>query len=478
MNSSDSLKEFPSVAVVSVTQNRCEPLLKLLFQVKDLDYPDGLIGVFIVDSASTDDTVEKIRQNFPEVHLTVIDKNLGIAAGFNAGIKEVLNAERDFKYIWLLDSDAEVEKETLMPLVEMSEKAPDIAVAGSAIYDPVQRDDLISAGLYISWEQANVYYNKPPQHEIENSFNVELIPACSALTRADLFRKLGLWDERFWLYWGDTEWCMRALRNGYRVCCAGKSRVWHRNWALVKPDFYFPYILHDRIRSALLFNLIYNPEKSISGIRNLIIKSYVKAAFENFTLRPNYTRANDEGVQDFLKWFFLKKDFSSWPDVSKLDEIDEMCRSLKGKVPGNPRVILNQIDDSLQREEIKKVFQKHFNRIKWEEIPVKRSNKEADLLSDYSEYVFHHFPRLLFYLLTFFRKRDIIISPVYVPHMYNLAAARYTMLFNTSLRGCVREGRIFSGFINFFKLLMKGLRVSLLDLPRALKRSDIPKSIA
>ncbi len=474
--SSDSLKILPSVAIVSVTHNRRGPLLRLLSQIRDLDYPGELIEIFLLDGASTDGTVERVKKDFPEVHLTIAKNNLGIAAGFNAGIKEALNSEREFKYIWLLDSDVEVDRDTLMPLVEKSESETDIAVAGSAVYDPTQRDKLVTAGLYVRWEKANVTYNRPRGDDREGSFDVDLIPACSALTRAEVYKKIGLWDERFWLYWGDTEWCARSKKSGYRVCCVGRSRAWHRNWATVKADFYFPFILHDRVRSALLFTLLYGRKHSAAGVRNMILKSYVKAAFENLTLRPNYIRANEEGVNDFLRGFFLEKDFSSWFDISKLDKIDDICRALKGKIPDNPRIILNQVDGALGKEEIKEVFQKYFERIRWEEIPVKKNSGDADLLSDYSEYILYHLPRLLFYLLTFFKRRDLIVSPVYTPYIYNVAAARHTLLLNDSLCGYLREDRISRGLMNFFRILMKGLKVSFFDLPRALKNGSILKS--
>ena len=460
---------LPLVAIATVTQNRCNLITRLILQLKELDYPDDLYDIFIVDDVSTDDTVEKIQQCFPEVHLTLSNENLGITAGFNMAIRAALNAEKKYKYIWLVDSDVEIEKQSLKPLVELSENDPSIGVAGSMVFEPHDKDQVVTAGFFMDWKKVNIALNVPVSDKIDGCFDVDIIPACSSLTRTNLYRKLGLWDQRFWLYWGDTEWCTRAKMNGYRVCCYGKSRVWHRNWAMVKQDFYYPFLLHDRIRNGLLFSLRYSPRQSIRGLRYLILVSYIKSAFENFTSRPNYSRANEEGVEDFLNGFFLKKDFSSWPTDTKFDEIEGLCKSIRKKLPRNPHIILNQIEDESQREKIKNIFSKHFNRITWEEIDVIPIEKRVNLFGEYKKYITYHIPVLVYHLLKIPIRRSLIISPVAIPFLYNSAAAKHTMLIEPTLRGCVRKNQLTKGFVVFLFTVIKGLKVVYIDLPFALK---------
>ena len=464
------IKQLPPVAIVMVTRNRCEPLMRLFSQLGSLNYPKELIDIYLVDSASVDDTVENVKRYFPGVNLITIGDILGIAAGFNTAIQAALNAERDYKYIWLLDDDAEIESQTLMPLIETAEKDPNIAVVGSAVYEPDNRDQLVSAGLNINWKAANIAFHIPKTEDMEGLFDVEIIPACSALTRADVYRKLGLWDKRFWLYWGDTEWCTRALRNGYRVCCNGKSRVWHRNWAHIKPDFYFPYVLHDRIRSALLFNLLYNPSHAINGVRNLILMSYLKAAFENLTLRPNFTRAYVEGVQDFLKGNFTKKDFSDWSLDVKLFEIHEVCKIISGRIQKNPRIIINQINNENQKSEIKEIIQKHFSRVIWEEIPAESDIKNLGARERLNRYLFLYIPQLLFKLFPFYRRRDLIISPVAVPFLYNIVSARHTILLAPSGTCYMQINQRVKGFGKFLVIIIKGFKAAYIDFPRSLNK--------
>jgi GT2 family glycosyltransferase len=424
-----------------------------------------------LDNGSTDVTVEKVRQLFPEVHLILSQENLGPTGGWNMGIREVLRAKKNYKYIWLLDSDAEVESQTLISLVEAAENDAMIAVVGSAVYEPDKRDQLITAGLFINWNKPALSYHRPSVDEPDGLFNVEIVPGCSMITRTDLFRKFGMLDERLWLYWGDAEWSIRALRNGYRVCCLGKSRAWHRNWANIKPGFNFPYALHGRVCSELLFHFLYNPKHSILVVRNLILKNYLKAAFENLTLRPNFTRAYDEGVQDFLKGYFYKKNSYSWSNYSKLSGINEICQTLSKKLSRNPRIILNQIPDESQKAEIRKSFSLFFHNIRWEEIKVRKNFDSVDASDRLHDYIFFYFPKFLLCLLTFFKKRDVIISSVAVPCLYNITSAKYTILIDQSLCAFVQENRIAYGFKNLFKTIIKGLRVVFIDFPRITKNA-------
>ncbi len=475
MDKNFSPTDLPAVAILTVTRNRRKLVLRMLSQLQELDYPREQLDIYMVDSASCDDTVEAVQQEFPEVHLTIYNENLGIAAGFNASIKAAMNATRKYKYFWLLDSDVQIEPQTLLPLVKTAESDPGIAVVGSAVYEPDRPDRLVTAGFHVDWRNCNVAFNVPADSERDGLFEVELIPACSSLTRAELYYKQGLWDERLWLYWGDTEWCMRSIRNGYRVFCTGKSRVWHHSWANVKPDFSFPYIIHDRVRSALLFNLCYSPDRSLAGLRRFILKSYLKAAFENCTVRPNFSRAYHEGVQDFLKGDFSKKDFSSWAEGFEIDDIDRICSRLSKRLPKQPRIILNHIADEAQKHRIKQTFEKNFNGIIWEEISVHK-DFENTLASDrMREYMFFHFPRLLLRTLAYYKRKDLIISPVSLPCLYQVAAAKYTMLLSSSMQACVQKNNISTAFWNVFKTVFKGVRVAYFSLPSALNNCDVLK---
>ncbi len=456
--------------------NRCEALLSLLSQIRNLDYPIGKIDAYVVDNASNDGTAQQVRRLFPAVHIDEGSENVGITAGFNLAILEALKTDRGYSYIWLLDDDAEIENQTLSTLVAVAQKDPNIAVVGSAVYDLDRPEHLVAAGFDVDWKRATLTFRRPEDENAEQLLDVDVNAACSSLVRAELFRKMGTWDEKFWLYWGDTDWCIRAKKSGFRICCHLQSRVWHRNWAHVKPDFGYSRLLYDRIRGGLLFNHRHGPRHTVTGIRHLAFKSYMKAVAETFTRRPNFPRACVEGVDDFLKGSFSTKDFSPWTKDLAVSGIDETCRRLKDLIPKNPSIIINQIGDEGRKRIIKETMERHFAHIQWEEFPEIRGVREEHLADHYREYLLHYFPRFLLSLTRLCHRKDLVISSISSPELLNMTVARKTMFLNPTLQACVTGNHPFHALQISLRLIIKGFKIAFIDIPKVVN-DDGPRQM-
>ena len=473
----DSSKYLPLIAILIVTRNRCDMLSQVLSQLQEIDYPKDKLSIFIVDGASTDGTVDMVSGKFPSAHILTTGVMKQIAAAENTGIKEILKYGSKYKYIWMLDDDAEIEPQTLMPLVKESENDPNIGLIGSAIYDPLDRDRLIAAGFRVVWKRLGIACNKPNHDEVNNLFDVEIVPACSSLSRTELYREdiVGLWDQLFWMYWPDNDWCLRTLRNGYRVCCVGKSRAWHRDWATAKRYFFTPIAIHSSIRGSLLFFLRHHPTNAMAYMQKYLLKCYLKAAFENFTMRPNIADAYNDAVQDFIKGHLTEKDTSMWDDMA-LSSLDDICLNLSRRTGTKVRIILNKFSNDQHKTEIKKVFEKHFEHIDWTNIDLTNKGSKANPTKPLKEYLFVHFPRLLFRLLDFSSRYDVVISPVELLE-YNIGSAKYTVLLDPSLKGCVRKNHLLKAFGRFLKMIITGIRVVYFKLPHAYKNSQAMQKV-
>lgn len=454
---------LPAVAIVSVTYNRCEPLLFLLSQLRDLNYPTELFDIYLVDNASADDTVVRVTQEFPEVRLTRSKENLGTSAGFNLGMQKALANDRQYEYIWLLDSDAEVEAETLMPLITSMQSDASIGIIGSTVYDPDNRDRVVATGLHIDWEKGGVSLVKIQNTDSTDINNVELIAACSLLIRTELCRKIGLWDERFWVYWGDTDWCQRVIQDGSRVCGHFKSRVWHRDWANTQRNFHAPTALYDDLRGGLLFNIRHNPNKSIVGARHLVLKSYLKGAMEHLSMRSYFGRAYDEAIQDFINGDFNKRGLDSVGFSPEILRLEKICEELESVLPDNPDIVINQINEEMEAG-IQKTFARYFTQARWKNIQIVSSEPRQDFTTDYP-YFRQEIIQLLKYC--FKRRHDVIITEIGKPHLYTLMAAKYTVLIDHAGDGFLQRNRVLKGFVNMIKTLLKGLKAAYIDLPRA-----------
>jgi hypothetical protein len=461
-------KPTATVAVASVTYNRCGPLLRLLSQLRELDYPRELLSVFLVDNASTDDTATRVRAEFPEVQLVVNPVNTGVSGGFNRSVQEALAAARRHKYVWLLDSDAEVEPETLSPLVAALEQDERIGVAGSTVYDPRNRKRLVTAGLRVDWKRGDIPLFVPDNGAGDDVLlDVDLIPACSLLTRSDICRRLGPWDARFPLYWGDTDWCARVLRDGHRVCCHRKSRVWHRDWASVQRGFGAPDFIRDHLRGALLFHLRYSPKGASGGVRHLLLRSYLNAALEHLTLRHDFSRAYIEAVDDVLRGSFLDRDFAR-TEQSLRPALETLIDSLAPRLGSRPRVLLNQMGDQALVSRVRDAFERRLGVIRWEEIPRKEPSRKG--WSEYRCLRPELVPEVMRRLPAALLRPDVNVCDVSNPLLYNFVAARYAILLDASGRGRVEEGRITRGIADLLKTGLRGLKATYFDVPRALRR--------
>lgn len=458
----------PKVAVVCVTYNRLEPLLVLMTQLRSLDYPAANFDIFLVDNASTDGTAERIRTTHPEINLIVSDENLGTSAGFNLGIEAALADQRNFRYIWLLDSDAEIESGTLAPIVTTLERESNIGIIGSTVFDPEQNDLTVASGLHINWRNGMVSLNKATGSEAGELVDADLIPACSLIIRAELCRSLGLWDERFWVYWGDTDWCQRVLHAGYRVCSHSRSRVWHRDWANTQRNFNAPTVIYDDLRGGLLFNIRHNPDQSLSGAKALLLKSYIKGAMEHLTLRPDFNDACEAAARDFLNVEFRRSNAYRGREGIEPVATDQLCEILAKTLPARPHVLIDQLPESIT-DRIREQLADYFPNARLTEKAPEQTGPKDDFTTNYGDYLRSELGELTRRL--FMPRYDLVITDISKPHLYTLVIARHTLIINAAGVGVIRRNARLRGFAGMIFLLLKGLKVTYIDLPRGLKRN-------
>lgn len=464
-------ERFPHIAVVIVTRNRRDSLLKVLSQVGRSDYPNDRIHIHLLDAYSTDGTAEKVRQLFPEAHLIEESPELGIAGVENVLISRILNTGFPYKYIWQLDDDAEIDESTLLPLVEAAESDPLIAIVGSAVYRPDQRDRLLTTGVRINWKKPGLMFHVPPQEKSDQLFDVEIVPACSSLSRIELYRddRVGLWETRFRQYWPDNEWCLRASRAGYRVCCQGRSRVWHRNWVEVERYFSAPYSIYHSTRGALLFYARHCPPEFLLNIRKYVLKCYLKAAFEELTTRPNLANAYREGVQDFMRGYFAERNPDQWSNPLEIMPIEDLCKKLRGMgIEDRSSIFINEVWERTRLQKIKSTFEKYQGNVRWLRMSSSTHTGKKHIDESISNYLFHLLPRFLLSFLLPFDKKDLVLYPLETVELAHIAKARYTVFLDASMNATIQRNRPLHAFCRFFATLYEGVLAVCYRFPRAL----------
>ncbi|WP_295955492.1 glycosyltransferase family 2 protein [Rhodoferax sp.] len=209
----------PKVTVIVLNWNGWADTLKCLASLHKLVAPAP--AILLIDNHSTDDSVERITQAYPALEVLITNENRGFGGGCNVGMREALARSSD--YIWLINSDATVEPQTLSAMVRMAESTPRLGAVGSVIYE------LGSTDLIQLWGGGRVNPWLGRSQPLRAPGELAFVSGASMLLRSSALHEIGLFDEEtFFMYWEDTDLGFRLRRHGWQIGTADDSHVWHR----------------------------------------------------------------------------------------------------------------------------------------------------------------------------------------------------------------------------------------------------------
>lgn len=216
------MAELPFVSVIIVNFNGREHLTGCLRSVAAQDYPRHRFETIVVDNASTDDSVELVRQSFPWVTLLRLGENRGFAGGNNAGI-----AAARGEWLALLNADAAADRGWLRAGILAGEAGHLGAVASRLVF----RDDpwmLNSTGLELYHDGRSGDRDCGSDTACERGPGT-VFGGCGAAVflRRAAVDALGGFDERLFLYWEDLDLAWRLRRAGWEIGYAPSARATH-----------------------------------------------------------------------------------------------------------------------------------------------------------------------------------------------------------------------------------------------------------
>ncbi len=204
----------------------------------------------VVDVASSDGSAEAIRATFPKVEVISLSENRGYAGNNNVGISVALDKGAD--WIFVLNEDTVVGRDCIAQLVTVGETDPCIGIVGPMVYHYDEPQVIQSAGGMLGryWESQHLGKNEPDRQQFSDPHAVSWISGCGLLVRRSVVEQVGLLDERYFIYWEETEWCIRAGKAGWRVIHVPKARLWHKG---VRRDYRpAPHVTYYFTRNKLL----------------------------------------------------------------------------------------------------------------------------------------------------------------------------------------------------------------------------------
>jgi len=184
--------------------------------------------IIVIDNASTDDSVEKLR-NFEGIIFLESKENLGFAKGNNLGIKYAL--EHDCKSVILLNNDTEIEKNALSALDKIAYEHEDVGITGSRIMYYDNKNLVNYCGGYIDWRKAVSIHEGEKQKYLGDNIEfryTDFITGCCMLIKRDVLQKVGLLPEEYFMYFEDTDYCVNALHSGYKLAINENSVIYHK----------------------------------------------------------------------------------------------------------------------------------------------------------------------------------------------------------------------------------------------------------
>ncbi|WP_414468851.1 glycosyltransferase family 2 protein [Methanobacterium sp. ACI-7] len=262
---------YPDVSIVILNWNGWRDTLECLESVYQINYPN--YNVIVVDNGSEDNSIEKIKEyaegkikvksdffkynpdnkplkvieyskndlefiNVSEIEdlssnqkliLIKNDENYGFAEGNNIAMRYILKSLNS-DYILLLNNDTVVDKNFLANLVKHGENK-NTGILGPTVCYYNEPDNVSISGGNIIFSIGAINYvnlNKNYKNQDMNEKNVDYISGCSLLIKNEVCKKTGLLNSDYFLYYEDTEWCLRAKSNGYNVLYVPESRIWHK----------------------------------------------------------------------------------------------------------------------------------------------------------------------------------------------------------------------------------------------------------
>lgn len=240
----------PQVAVIVLNWNRRDDTLRCLASLSRSSYPE--LTTILVDNASDDGTVEAARERFPHLRIIENHANLGFAAGNNVGIQAALDAGCD--YVMLLNNDTIVAPDAIGLMVQCIEHDATIGIVAPAIPYLSRPEVVWSAGGNIDWrvgEPESRYFETPLSALPAEPYQVDHVTGCCMLVRSSTIRLAGQLDPRFFMYFEETEWCVRIANAGYRIMVEPRALVWHA--IEPKDQTGSPLIAYYMTRNRLLF---------------------------------------------------------------------------------------------------------------------------------------------------------------------------------------------------------------------------------
>ena len=226
---------MPDLSIVIVNWNSGDLLIKCLQSIA-MYVTRYSYEVLLVDNASTDNSLELINENFPELTVLVSKNNIGFSAGNNLALSQCSG-----KYVLLLNPDTVLIEDVIGKLIDFMNLNPSVGAIGPKLLNSDGTNQTSTAGSFPflsnvvkevfglsklfphSQITKGIYLRSEPSSPLE----VDWISGACLLVRNNIIQQIGGLDEKFFLYFEDQEWCNRIKKAEYSIFFYPDAKIIH-----------------------------------------------------------------------------------------------------------------------------------------------------------------------------------------------------------------------------------------------------------
>lgn len=248
-----------AISIIIVSFNTADVLDKCLRSVRRSTVY-GRIQVIVIDNTSRDGSADLVEMQFPEVRLVRNPCNAGFAKACNQGI-----AVAKGRYILLLNSDVEVQADTLEKMLDFMDAHTAVGVAGCKLKNadgstqasvrdfPSLRGEFFGALLLDRLFPSHPVIGSYLKQNLtwETNTEVDQVSGAFFMVRREAVEKAGLLDERFFMYYEEVDWCLRIKQAGWKIMYVAEPWALHLGGTSAQQFKAFSYV--EAARSNILY---------------------------------------------------------------------------------------------------------------------------------------------------------------------------------------------------------------------------------
>ncbi len=271
------------LSIIIVSYNVRHDLLNCLASIEAwLAESDKQVEVIVVDNASHDGSPDSVRRRFPDTRIIELDVNAGFAAANNRGVEAARG-----QFIAFLNPDTTVVANAFGLMLRHLIDNPDVGVVGPRIQYPdgstqstrrrfpTRRTGFVESTIVQRYWHDNAilrryYVLDRPNDEMQD---VDWLVGACLVTRRETLIAAGLFDERFFMYSEEVEWCHRVREAGWRVVYLPSASIVHREGSSSKLDLPVRQINFDTSK-VLLYEELHG-KRSARALRGFLLGSYL-----------------------------------------------------------------------------------------------------------------------------------------------------------------------------------------------------------